>query len=84
MQNVKIDYAMKDKNPLDLCHFYEDFRDEKSFKISIEKVGMMLPQVFMVRRIRLYTRSSEQSVVSPHGHPSSELHKTGGKMTCNS
>lgn len=38
VHNLKIDFAMKDKNPVDHVSFFSEFNSTESFKIPKEKV----------------------------------------------
>ena len=38
VHNLKIDFAMKEKNPVDHVSFFSDFKSAESFKIPKEKV----------------------------------------------
>ena len=50
VQNMKIDYAMKEKNPVDSVRFFQDYHDTHSFHIEKSKVSVLLPSNFMERK----------------------------------
>ena len=38
VHNLEINYGMGDKNPIDYCHFFKDWRSFEKFHIPAEKV----------------------------------------------
>ena len=56
VQNMKIDWSMKDKNPVDHVFFYQDMRSDAKFSIPKEKVSTLLPNVFQERRVRVFVK----------------------------
>lgn len=56
VQNMKIDYAMKDKNPVDGVKFFQDYNDTASFHIDKNKVSVLLPSNFMERKVRVFSK----------------------------
>ncbi|CAO3659728.1 unnamed protein product [Umbelopsis ramanniana] len=56
---LKINYAMKDKNPVDSIKFYNRW-DRESFFIPKEQVSYMVPSQFQEVIVRIYTRDSSK------------------------
>nr|WCZ58536.1 dNTP triphosphohydrolase SAMHD1 [Andalucia godoyi] len=57
VHNLKIDYAMKDRNPVDSIHFFSDpFENRKSISIPKHKVSSLIPDQFQERYVRVYCR----------------------------
>ena len=63
VQNVKIDYAMKSKNPVDSVKFFQDYGDTHSFHIDKSKVSLLLPNSFIERKVRVYSKSKDPMYV---------------------
>lgn len=59
VQNMKIDYAMKDKNPVDSVKFFQEYADTTSFHIDKSKVSVLLPSNFMERKVRVFSKSRD-------------------------
>ncbi|KAI8140339.1 HD phosphohydrolase domain-containing protein [Fennellomyces sp. T-0311] len=53
---VKINYAMKDRNPVDSIRFYSKFNNQESFTIPKQQVSFMIPQQFEEVAVRVFTR----------------------------
>ena len=60
IQNLKIDWAMKDKNPVDHVYFFQNARSSEKFHIPKEKVSTLLPEVFQERKVRLFVKDQEK------------------------
>ena len=56
---VKIDFGMKQKNPVDNVVFYD--KSEKTFKFRKEQVSQILPEKFHERYVRVYAKSPKHS-----------------------
>jgi hypothetical protein len=59
VQNVKIDYAMKSENPVDSVKFFQDYGDERSFHIDKSKVSLLLPNSFIERKVRVFSKNRD-------------------------
>ena len=59
VQNLKIDYAMKEKNPVDSVKFFQEYTDTTSFKIDKNKVSVLLPSNFMERKVRVFSKNRD-------------------------
>ncbi|EFC37169.1 predicted protein [Naegleria gruberi] len=55
IHNMAINYALKDKNPVDQCLFYKNGSDE-SFKIAREQVSYLIPSQFIEKYVRVFVR----------------------------
>jgi HD superfamily phosphohydrolase len=65
VQNLRIDYAMKERNPVDHIHFYADPQTtNKSFLIPKHKVSSLIPEQFQERYVRLYCRDPAKRVAA--------------------
>mmetsp|Transcript_42824 Transcript_42824/g.128549 ORF Transcript_42824/g.128549 Transcript_42824/m.128549 type:complete len:548 (-) Transcript_42824:301-1944(-) len=60
----KINFAMKDKNPLDNVHFFDDFDDTLPRKISNRDALHMQPTVFQEHSLRVYSRNRDLEVMA--------------------
>lgn len=64
-ENIIIDvfecnYAMKKKNPVNNVSFYTKWNLQESFKISQEKVSLLIPHVFSETIVRVYSKEKDQ------------------------
>ena len=64
VQNLKIDWAMKASNPVDKIHFYQDYDSLDKFLIPKEKVSSLIPDVFMERKVRVFSKSADPAAVA--------------------
>lgn len=64
VQNLKIDWAMKASNPVDKIHFYQDYDSLDKFLIPKEKVSSLIPDVFMERKVRVFSKSDDPRAVA--------------------
>lgn len=61
VQDFKLNFANKDKDPADVVHFFSHFTDTESHAIgSKSKVSYLLPQHFQERIIRVFCVSRDQ------------------------
>lgn len=56
VQNLRINYAMKDKNPVDSVKFFHKHHRDISFRIPKEKVSHVIPQHFQERILRVFLK----------------------------
>jgi len=57
IHNMKINYALQDRNPVDHCLFYRFGNDsEKPFHIAKDQVSYLIPDKFIERYIRVFVR----------------------------
>lgn len=63
VQNMKIDYAMKERNPVDSVKFFQEYTDTTSFHIDKNKVSVLLPSNFMERKVRVFSKSRDPMYV---------------------
>ena len=63
VQNLKIDYGKKHRNPVDSVRFFHYWDDEKSISIPKEQVSSLLPHTFVQRTVRVYSRSRDDDYV---------------------
>ena len=64
VQNLKIDWAMKASNPVDRISFYQDYDSLEKFKIPKEKVSSLIPDVFMERKVRVFSKKDDVASVA--------------------
>ena len=57
---LRINYAMKDINPVDKISFFSRYNDFESFHISRAKVSFIVPEQYEEVAIRIYTRDPEK------------------------
>ena len=58
IQDLKINYAMKDRNPVDNTHFFSSARDRKPFLIPKSKVSSLIPDQFQEKFIRVFVKDA--------------------------
>ena len=63
VHNLKIDYSMKNKNPVDSVNFFQEYHDTNSFHIDKTKVSVLLPSNFMERKVRVYSKNREPAYI---------------------
>ena len=54
--DIKINYAMKDENPVNHIGFFRSWHDKHSFHIPSHKVSLLIPDQYEERMIRLFCR----------------------------
>lgn len=64
VQNLKINYAMKDRNPVDSVKFFHKSRLDVSFYIPKHKVSHLIPQHFQERIIRVFVTDTTHEKMS--------------------
>ncbi|KAJ3015556.1 SAM domain and HD [Thoreauomyces humboldtii] len=57
---LKLGYAMKDKNPVDLIKFFQKWHPNHSFHIKREHVSTFLPNNFEEITLRVFARDNEK------------------------
>eukprot|EP00123_Amoebidium_parasiticum_P001617 comp12758_c0_seq1/m.7879 comp12758_c0_seq1/g.7879 ORF comp12758_c0_seq1/g.7879 comp12758_c0_seq1/m.7879 type:complete len:567 (-) comp12758_c0_seq1:101-1801(-) len=62
LDSVFIDYAMKDKDPVNNIHFFSRWQDQNStpFDLNRSQVSRLLPAEFQERFFRVYCRKPDQ------------------------
>jgi len=63
VQNLKIDYGKKHRNPVDSVRFFHYWDDETSISIPKEQVSSLLPHTFVQRTVRVFSRSRDEEYV---------------------
>jgi HD superfamily phosphohydrolase len=63
VQNLKIDYGKKHRNPVDSVRFFHYWDDEKSISIPKAQVSSLLPHTFVQRTVRVYSRSRDDEYI---------------------
>lgn len=64
IQENKIDYSMRDRNPLDQVHFYDYIESNEKRKLRPEQISAMVVQNFEEKRLRIYSRNSDMKYVN--------------------
>ncbi|GAQ87196.1 hypothetical protein KFL_003380010 [Klebsormidium nitens] len=54
--NVKINYALGDKNPVDNVHFFDRFDSTEKYLMLKHKVSHLLPEVFEEHIVKVYAK----------------------------
>jgi len=60
VQNLKLNYAFKDKDPVEHTHFYTRYDDSSKIKIRKEHASHLIPNTFQEERIRVFCRSKDK------------------------
>ncbi|KAJ8361308.1 hypothetical protein SKAU_G00178330, partial [Synaphobranchus kaupii] len=66
---VRMDYGMKEKNPINNMHFYSKNDPTKAIKIDQSQVSQMLPAVFSEKLIQVFCKKTDdesQNVAKEH------------------
>jgi len=58
IHNLNLDYAMKDKNPVDNVHFFSNWNDTDYFSIPKQNVSLLIPELFQEKYIQIFCRES--------------------------
>ncbi len=64
IQENKINYSMKDDNPLDHVHFYDYIESNEKRKLRPEQISSMMVHSFEEKRLRVYSRNSDYKHVN--------------------
>lgn len=59
LTDVTLNYAMKEKNPIDNVHFYDKFGDQKK-KILKKDVSLLIPENFSEYYVRIYVKDKSK------------------------
>jgi deoxynucleoside triphosphate triphosphohydrolase SAMHD1 len=59
VSSCSLSYAMKDKNPVDLTHFYNIHRPNDAFQIPADAVSLLVPKMFSEAIVRVFVREEE-------------------------
>mmetsp|Transcript_20563 Transcript_20563/g.30541 ORF Transcript_20563/g.30541 Transcript_20563/m.30541 type:complete len:247 (+) Transcript_20563:3-743(+) len=60
IHKFKINYAMKNQNPIDSVHFYSKWNMSASFSIPKERVSLLVPEKFSESYVRVFCTQPEQ------------------------
>ncbi|KAN0026321.1 hypothetical protein ACTFIV_007305 [Dictyostelium citrinum] len=60
VQNLKLNYAFKDKDPVQSTKFYTRYDSTQSFIIKKEETSHLIPNQFQEERIRIFSRNKEK------------------------
>lgn len=63
-----IDFAMKNQNPLDNVHFFDNFDSQHKYSMRKNTVSPMYPDVFQERKLRAYSRDGSPEHVAAVKH----------------
>ena len=63
IQENKINYSMKDDNPLDHVHFYDYIESNEKRKLRPEQMSSMMMHDFEEKRLRVYSRNADPRYV---------------------
>ncbi|GJQ13435.1 hypothetical protein GpartN1_g5226.t1 [Galdieria partita] len=63
VQNMRANYAMKEKNPVDNVLFFRNWEDRNPVHIPREHVSYLIPDVFEEHTVRLYSKSRDPAVI---------------------
>jgi deoxynucleoside triphosphate triphosphohydrolase SAMHD1 len=58
---LRINYAMRDRNPVDAIRFYSRYNDFEAFHISRAKVSFVVPEQYEETILRIYTRDPDKA-----------------------
>jgi len=61
VEKLRINYAMKDQNPVDHIKFYSKYNGNESFTIEKSVVSHLVPDQFEETVVRVYTRDTTKT-----------------------
>ncbi|KAA8499083.1 Deoxynucleoside triphosphate triphosphohydrolase SAMHD1-like [Porphyridium purpureum] len=61
--NMRANFGMRQKNPVDHVHFFQNWDSKSSFQVDRAKVSYLLPTQFEEKTIRLYSKKSDPDSV---------------------
>ncbi|XP_072557910.1 deoxynucleoside triphosphate triphosphohydrolase SAMHD1-like isoform X3 [Paramormyrops kingsleyae] len=59
IEEIKMDYGMEEKNPIDAMRFYRKDKPDEAFQLPEEKVSELLPKKFSEKIIRVYCKKTD-------------------------
>ncbi|EGC28685.1 hypothetical protein DICPUDRAFT_159857 [Dictyostelium purpureum] len=60
VQNLKLNYALKDKDPVQSTHFYTRYDNTKKFNIKKDEASQLIPSKFQEERIRIFCKNKDK------------------------
>eukprot|EP01028_Stygiella_incarcerata_P006446 TRINITY_DN261_c0_g1_i1.p1 TRINITY_DN261_c0_g1~~TRINITY_DN261_c0_g1_i1.p1 ORF type:complete len:336 (-),score=74.59 TRINITY_DN261_c0_g1_i1:141-1148(-) len=76
VQNMRMNYAMKSRNPVNHCHFFGSWTADISFPIRKERVSALIPDNFEERYVRVFVRDPRKKAAA-HRAFFNFIHKNG-------
>lgn len=64
VQENKIDYSMKNRNPLDNVHFFDYLESMEKRKLRPDQISSMVVAAFEEKRLRVYSRNPDPTYVT--------------------
>ena len=64
VQNLRMNYAMGDRNPVDRVQFYNSSDFGSSFSIPPQEVSELIPKVYMEKYVRVYVRNPDHAAAA--------------------
>eukprot|EP01100_Stratorugosa_tubuloviscum_P013612 TRINITY_DN6918_c1_g1_i1.p1 TRINITY_DN6918_c1_g1~~TRINITY_DN6918_c1_g1_i1.p1 ORF type:complete len:476 (-),score=153.34 TRINITY_DN6918_c1_g1_i1:93-1520(-) len=61
IDNLQLNYAMQNQNPVDGVKFYNKFEPSVSFTLDKKNVSLLIPNEFSERYVRIYCRNPTQA-----------------------
>jgi len=61
IDQLQLNYAMKDKNPVDNVHFFTKWGSSDAFTLRKEEVSLLIPSQFSERYLRVFCRDPEKA-----------------------
>ncbi|GAM17063.1 hypothetical protein SAMD00019534_002380 [Acytostelium subglobosum LB1] len=62
VDNLKLNYGLKDADPVQHTSFYTRYDNSAKIKVGPEHISLMIPREFQEKRIRIFTRNKEKSI----------------------
>lgn len=63
VHNLKIDWTSKNENPVNSIKFFRDYDSTEKFAIPKEKVSSLIPDTFLERKVRVFSKRSDQEAI---------------------
>jgi len=57
---LRINYAMKDNNPVDRIKFYSRYNDYDAFTVDRSKISFIIPETFEETILRVFARNTDK------------------------
>lgn len=64
IQNMTLNYAHKDNDPVNEIKFFKDFQSDVAYLIPKSSVSLLIPDVFQERYLRVFVKKSDKVMVA--------------------
>ncbi len=64
VQNLVLNFAKKDKNPVDDVRFFKTWDDDESFPINRQQTSHLTPSLFLERYLRVFIKDNDEGKIA--------------------